>query len=135
MLGIIDLRTPQLAREIASPDTAVRAKGIDDRATSIVHIAARKRLGAAGWHEREFCVRRRQLRQGQHIFQSWRKHGPRLQIEAVVDYDGEVWVPTGEALNFLPFVTIDQDVDDNAELFGSYRAYRGTEKARRCRLA
>ncbi len=114
MLVVRDLGAPKLTREIAPLNAAVRAELGDDGATSIVHVPAWVRLGTSCRNEREFCMNTWQLRQRQHVFQSWFELWPRFQIQAVVDNDGQLRIPLGQRLNFSSFVAIDKNIDDDA---------------------
>ena len=85
MLSIGDLRTPELAGEIASPNTTLGPECIDNRTTGIVHVSARERLATAGWNERELCMSARQSGQRTHVVQHGLEHGPGFQVEAMID--------------------------------------------------
>ena len=114
MLAVGDLGAPKLTREIAPPNAAVRAELGDDGATGIVHVPAWIRLCTSCRNEREFGMHTGQLRQRQHVFQSWFELWPRFQIQAVIDNDRQLRMPLGQRLNVSSFVAIDKNIDDDA---------------------
>ena len=93
LLGVGGLRAPELARERAAPEAAIRAVGIDDPMTGVVHVLEGIRLRAAGREERELGVQVGMPRQVEDVSQGLLIFRPRGEIQAMVEHDHEVWKP------------------------------------------